>query len=114
MTSLPLCHQAPKIGWGGLLEGLTHHLLLPPLLHFLHLHHLADLLEEGNQMEGVRGGCTGCATKDKSEAAKACIPIPLLHWSLFIKMSYSFIKSFNVQVSSPSETMGKRGGYRFK
>jgi hypothetical protein len=50
----------------------------------------------GIKQRSVRGRCTGHATIAKVEAAKASISIPLLHWSLIVKVSNPFFKGLNL------------------
>jgi hypothetical protein len=45
----------------------------------------------------VQGGWTDLSTIAKSETAKACVTIPLLHRVLHFKLSHPLFKGFNLK-----------------
>jgi hypothetical protein len=84
----PFVIKHKKIYWGGLPEASL------VVAFFFIVMSLSQ--RRGVKRRRVRGGCPDHATIVKAEAAEASISIPPLHWSLYVKVSNSFLKGLNL------------------
>jgi hypothetical protein len=90
----PPLSLSTKKSWGGLWKAsLIIFILFATLFSII----MSVRQRRGIKRRRVRGGCTGHATIIKAETIEACIAVPLLHQSLYIKASNPFFKWLNFQ-----------------